>query len=312
MLIVVVLMWFGRLVHPQPMPQPTVAAPLYGLCYALLASLPRLATILALLLHLGTGALLNNLLYERKLIHSNMLLPMMLYVVTVGLIPEGQTLTPTLFTNLIILWILHHLIATDTRFKLTQDQVFGVAALLSISTLFHFPSLVMVLPILIILIFIYKFYNWHDIAMLLLGFLGPYLILLTYSFLADRTLVLWESMKTVLIDWHWTVGTYDRLTLCVYIGMGVFLLASMLFFLGYTNSKTIMYRNNATIVVLPLIGALLLTPYCPHFSTETQAFAIPFAFMGSLWLINSRSKPWILDTLFSAWIVAGIVNCFGT
>lgn len=308
-LIVAVMMWAGRLIQPTPMPQPPTAAPLFGLLYALLAPLPRLAAILALLLHLATGALLNNLLYERKLLHSNTLLPMLLYVVTVSLVPEGQTLTPALFSNMIILWILHLLIATDTRFKLTQDQVFGTAVLLATSTLFHFPSLAMVLPLLIILIFIYKFYNWHDIAILLLGFIAPYILWATYSFMTDNTGLLWESIKATMTDWHWNLGQVPAISLCVYGSFALLQMASLLFLLGYIGNKTVMYRNNATITVLPLIGALLLMPYCTHFSTETQLFALPFAFMVSLWLINIKNKPWIMDTLLTVWLLGCIVNC---
>ncbi|KWW29129.1 MAG: hypothetical protein AUK63_1685 [bacterium P3] len=308
-LVVAGVMWAGRLVHPVPMPDPTDAAPLYKLLYTLLAPVPRLAAAGALLLHLTTGALLNNLLYDRKLIHSNMLLPMLLYVLAASLVPEGQTLTPILFINLILFWILHHLIATDTRFKLTSDQVFGVAALLSASTLFHFPALFMALPLLIILIFIYKFYNWHDITMLVLGFLAPYLLLFVYSFLTDGLLTLLTSMGDAIKQWHWTIEATDAVNLCSYVLFGLMLLSSLFFLMGYTGNKTVIYRNNATIVVLTLVGGLLMLPYCTHFTTEAQCAAIPFAFIGSLWLINSKVKPWIMNMIFTTWVLVSMAGC---
>ena len=308
-LLVALAMWMGRLIHPVPMPAPTTAAPLYGLFYLLFSSVPRVATILALLLHLGTGALLNSLLFERKLIHSNMLLPMFMYVVTVSLIPEGQTLTPTLFVNMLLLWILHILIATDTHFKLSQHQVFGSAVLLASSTLFYFPAITMALPLLIILIFIYKFYNLHDITVLLLGFLAPYILLFTVTFLNNHLPIIWGSMQDNLTQWHLTFTQPDSIEWFSYVLFVVILLISILFLLGYTGGQTIIYRNNATIVGLTMLCSGLLFLYCPHFSTETQSFAIPFAYTGSLWLINSKNKPWILNAILTLWVIISVVNC---
>ena len=308
-LIVAIAMWMGRFVHPVPMPEPTTAAPLYGLFYLIFSPIPRVATVLAFLLHIGTGALLNNLLFGRKLIHSNMLLPMLMYVVTVSLIPEGQTLTPTLFVNILLLLILYILIATDTRFKLSQNHVFGMAALLASSTLFYLPAITMVLPLLIILIFIYKFYNLQDITILLLGFLSPYILLLTASFLTDHLMTLYQSIEAGILHWNLTFPMPDSIGLATYGLFVVVLFISLVFLIGFTGSKTVIYRNNASIVVLTMLCSALMLPYAPHLSTESQLFAIPFAFTGSLWLINSNTKPWILNTTFTLWVLVSIANC---
>lgn len=303
-----VLMWLGRLMQPVSMPAPTTAAPLYGLVYALLGDLPRTATIVALLLHLATGALLSSMLYDRKMIHSNTLLPMLLYMVTVSVTPAGQTLCPTLFINLVLLWILHLMLATETRFKITQDHVFGVAALLAVLTLFYFPALTMVLPLLIILVFIYKFYNFHDLAILLLGFLAPYVLLFTVAFLNDSLVPMLESMRENLTNWSLTAGHLNTLSLLTYAALLGMLVLSLLFMAGFIGSKTVMHRNNAHIVMLTIIGALLLLPYCPHFSTETHGFAIAFAFCGGVWLTNSRTKQRILNLLLSLWVLVSVAN----
>lgn len=303
------VMWLGRLMHPIAMPEPTHGAPLYGLAYLLLGGLPRTATILALLLHLATGALLSSMLYDRKMIHSNTLLPMLLYMVTVSVTPAGQTLCPTLFINLVLLWILHLMLATETRFKLTQDHVFGVAALLGVLTLFYVPALTMALPLLIILIFIYKFYNLHDLAILLLGFLAPYILLFTVAFLSESLIPILNSMRDSLTHWELTVVYPDKFSLAAYSALLVMLALSLLFMSGFIGSKTVMHRNNAHIVMLTLVGALLLLPYCQHFSTESHGFAIAFAFSGSLWLTNSRTKQRILNLLLTTWVLLSIVNC---
>ena len=277
--------------------------------YALLCHLPRIATIVALLLHLATGALLSSMLYDRKMIHSNTLLPMLLYMVTVSVIPAGQMLCPTLFINLILLWILHLMLATETRFGLTQDHVFGVAALLGILTLFYFPALAMALPLLFILVFVYKFYNLHDLSILLLGFLAPYVLVFTIAFLSNSLVPLLESMHDSLTHWNLTVYHPDTLSLSTYIALLAMLALSLLFMIGFMGSKTVMHRNNARIVMLTMVGALLLLPYCTHFSTETHCFAIAFAFSGGLWLTNSRTKQRILNLLLTLWVVVSVANC---
>lgn len=308
-LLIAIAMWMGRLMHPISMPAPTNSAPLYELLYLIFSSFPQLATILALLLHLGTGALLNNLLFERKLIQSNMLLPMLLYVVTASLIPEGQTLTPTLFVNILLLWILHILIATDTRFKLSQNQSFGVAALLAIATLFYFPAITMAIPLLILLIFIHKFFNLHDITILLLGFLAPYILVFTISYLHNNLSSLFLEMYNELSQWNLTYSMPNNIELITFALFLLSLLISLLFLINFTGSKTVIYRNNSTTVLLTLICSIAMLFYCPHFSIESQSLAITFAFTGSLWLINSRTKPWILNATLTLWIIVSVINC---
>lgn len=309
LMVLLTIMWWNRIVHPVGMPTPSGADPLYGLMYLLFGQLPLLATIVAILLHITCGALLNNLLYNRGLIHSNSLIPMLLYIMAMGLVPEAQSLTPQAFTNLLLLLMLRILIATDNRFILNPEQLFGVAALLSSLSLFYFPLLTMALPLITILILIYKLYNWHDISLLILGFLAPYLLLFFVAFMTDRLAPIAEAMRQALFTWEFQLPHLAPLRIVTYISFGLLLLLAFFFFVGFSANKTVVYRNNGSIVVLTLIGAILLLPYIPHYSTEVQAFAIPFAFVGSLWIINNKIKSWITNVLVTLWTALCLINC---
>ena len=303
-------MWAGRLISPLPMAPSSNLTPLYTIFYKLLSGLPFVATLVAFLLNLAAGALINNLLYERHLLQYNTLLPMFIYIVTTSMIPQGQTLNPMFFVNILIIWMFYYLICTDTKFKLTSKQILDSALLLSISTLLYFPAITLAVPFLIIFIIIYRLYNVKDIVSLLLGFFAPYVVIFTYTFMTDQTLSYLKSMGYLLSHPILINGTGSTIQLVLYSFFILFLLYGIIYLLNYSRNQTIIFRNNATIVSIILVSSISLVFFCPHFSIETQAFAIPFAFIANLWIFGKHIKPWIPNAILTVWTLLSILCCY--
>lgn len=233
---------------------------------------------------------------------------MLLYIMTMSIVPAGQTLTPTTFTNLIMLAILTILIANETRHFLSTEHIFRVSALLAIASLFHFPYILTTVPFFIIFITVYKLYDRHELAVLLLGFFAPFILLFTIYFLTGRIPTMLIDMQQALADWShpWNAPTFiSQIDYTLWI---LILAASMIYLAGNIGSQTSIYRNNADIVSLTLLGGLILMFYCSHITVETQAFAICFTYTGSVWLLESKMKAWISNTIFTLWVLFTIIN----
>ena len=96
--VAVVLLWGGALLHPVPMPAPVSYGPLYEVLYNL--SLPPLVgVILAMLMVLAGGLLLNLMLANAGLVSQNSLLPALLYILFMS--ADATTLTPTLIVGVL-------------------------------------------------------------------------------------------------------------------------------------------------------------------------------------------------------------------
>ena len=177
-LVVSVAMWVGVFIHPQPMPM-VGGGQLYYWLTGMLT--PLWGTIIAYVLVLLEGFLLNGILYRHKMIAQSTLLPMLFYVIAMSL--GTPTLTPILLGSLMLLIAIDQLMLTTTLLSLPLDKVFAAAAAIALATLFCPAMAVFFIP-LIASMFNYSLYGWRDWTMFLLGLLAPYIILETIFFVS--------------------------------------------------------------------------------------------------------------------------------
>ena len=179
-LVVSVAMWVGVFINPQPMPM-VGGGQLYYWLMGMLT--PLSGTIIAYVLVLLEGFLLNGILYRHKMIVQSTLLPMLFYVIAMSL--GTPTLTPILVGNLMLLLAIDQLMLTTTLLSLPLDKVFAAATSIALATLFCPAMAVFFIP-LVASMFNYSLYGWRDWTMLLLGILAPYIILETIFFVSDQ------------------------------------------------------------------------------------------------------------------------------
>lgn len=311
-LVMTVLLWGPALVHPQELPAPEGFAPLYGLLYNLNPS-PLLATVLAMVLVLTGGFLLNLMMADTGLVSQNSLLPTLLFTLMMSC--QTPALTPTLIVAVLAIAVVNLLMLHSTLLTISIDKIFGAAVLIGIGTMVYLPSIVLLVFYLLVAVS-YRLYGWRDWMVLLLGLLAPYLLLWAIAFeggwLGDCFAAMEETFATVRLS----VLESEPLPS---VANG-FLLA--LFFVSLftlwrrLGEKTVVWKKNASTLMLLTVAALTLLFHTQLFPANLQFFAIPFALCATLFftpdsrrrLTSKRSwRSYLYDLLFSLTLVAAVI-----
>ena len=299
-LVVSLVLWVGVFIHPQPMPM-VGGGQLY---YWLTGWLSPLAgAIIAYLLVVLGGFLLNGMLNRHKMITQNTLMPMLFYIIAMSL--GSHTLSPILLGSLLLLLAIDQLMLTNTLLSLPLNKIFGAAACIALATLFCPAMMVFFIP-LFMCMFNYSLYGWRDWTMLILGLLAPYILMETYFFVVDQMfyrnyLILYSFTDINLrvdADWSDWVGSSIFL-LTLFIGMGAAFLNS--------QNRNINFKKNISSILLFLFGSLFYTLYTSIVPVPTQAFAIPFACCATSLFIEPKRKELGSNIIFLLLIIVFIV-----
>ena len=299
-LIVSALMWVGAFVHPQPLPM-VGGGQLYYWLTGWIS--PLWGAIIAYVLVLLEGLLLNIILYRNKIITQNTLMPMLFYVIAMSL--ESHTLTPILLGSLVLLIAIDQLILTSTLLSLPLNKIFGAAAATAIATLFC-PSMSVFFIPLIMCMFNYSLYGWRDWSMLILGTLAPYILLETFYFVNDQMFYRNYLMLYGFTDIH----LHIEADWVEWIGSVVFLL-TLLFGLGTAfinaQNRTINFKKNISTILMFIFGSMCYALYTSIIPIPTQAYAIPFACSTTSLFIEPRRKEFGRNLVFLLLIIVFIV-----
>ena len=296
-LIVAVLMWIGVFIHPRPTPIEG-GGQLYYWLTGLLS--PLASTIIAFVLVIVEGVLLNSMLYRHKMMTQSSLMPLLFYIIAMSI--GRPTLTPMLLGSLFLIIGMSQLMLTTTLLSLDLDKIFGASASIACATLFC-PAMAVFLVPLIANMFNFSLYGWRDWTMLILGILAPYIVLETYYYMVDELFYRNYLILYGLTDINWSVGG----SLIDWIGSLIFLL---LFVVGFGSTvingqnKTINFKKNLTAILLFTVGSILFTLYTHIFPIHTQAFAIPFALCTTLLFVDPKRDLWWQNLIFVLVIVA--------
>ena len=299
-LIVAVLMWIGVFIHPRPTPIEG-GGQLYYWITGLLS--PLASTIIAFVLVIVEGVLLNSMLYRHKMMTQSSLMPLLFYIVAMSI--GRPTLTPMLLGSLFLIIGMSQLMLTTTLLSLDLDKIFGTSASIACATLFC-PAMAVFLVPLIANMFNFSLYGWRDWTMLILGILAPYIVLETYYYMVDELFYRNYLILYGLTDINWSVGG----SLIDWIGSLIFLL---LFVVGFGSTvingqnKTINFKKNLTAILLFTVGSILFTLYTHIFPIHTQAFAIPFALCTTLLFVDPKRDLWWQNLIFVLVIVAFVI-----
>ena len=299
-LIVAVLMWIGVFIHPRPTPIEG-GGQLYYWITGLLS--PLASTIIAFVLVIVEGVLLNSMLYRHKMMTQSSLMPLLFYIIAMSI--GRPTLTPMLLGSLFLIIGMSQLMLTTTLLSLDLDKIFGASASIACATLFC-PAMAVFLVPLIANMFNFSLYGWRDWTMLILGILAPYIVLETYYYMVDELFYRNYLILYGLTDINWSVGG----SLIDWIGSLIFLL---LFVVGFGSTvingqnKSINFKKNLTAILLFTVGSILFTLYTHIFPVHTQAFAIPFALCTTLLFVDPKRDLWWQNLIFVLVIVAFVI-----
>ena len=310
-LVALALFWLRALATPQPMPDGD--AILYHLLQQALSPMPLLAVIVAMLLVLAEGVLLNLVLANANLAPQTSLLPTLLYIAAAS--ATTSTLTPTLLVNAILIACIYRLMLHGTALTIPTTRICSVAALIGIASMISLPAAAFMLTYLLIAVN-YRLYGWRDWAAMILGLAAPYITLaVVLLFTGDI-----ESWWTHTTETFGSFGVFLGQTNTVHFIADIVLIGIMLWALfvmiGRLNEKTVIFQKNALTVMLFVVGGITVLFYTQILPIEPALFAIPFAMCGTHLMMPSRQtvtigrkkrRTWTNDILLISTLIAAIL-----
>src|SRR6476646_4742729 len=154
--------------------------PLYEFLVRPVSAFPWMGKIIAILLIVAEGLLLNYIVNENEVLTKKTALPALFYIVFLSNSSVMLELHPVLFANLFLLFALSKIL-NSYRKDIAFSQVFDAGLLISLATLCYFPCIVF-LPMIGIALVIFRPFLWREWAISLLGVLVPYVFAFTYYF----------------------------------------------------------------------------------------------------------------------------------
>ncbi|MBR1644142.1 MAG: hypothetical protein IJ684_02070 [Bacteroidales bacterium] len=300
------LLW-SKALYTTAVPMPNDGfAPLYELLYNWLSPYPTAAMAVAWALIVAEGFLLAAMLNDYKLSPVRSLLPALMYIVAMSYHASSLTLTPMLVVNLTVILMLRQLLLTG-NVTLPTEKVFNAALFVSLATLFYMPAATLLIPLLISLA-VYKMYSWRDWIVTLLGIAAPYIVLVTYYFLTDQIDFMLYMFSNDVAELEVHVASKSVLHSVANAFFVLFLLVATVATSSHFTERTIEIRKNATVVMLVALAAVAMLFFSRLFPVDTQLFAVPFAFAGTVFLLASKRKLWFFDTLLTTLVVLGSIN----
>ena len=285
------LLWTKSFIHPQQAILEGGGDLYHFICGEMS---PAVATIVAFVLVLAEGVLLNSILYRHKMITQSSLLPMLFYIIAMSI--GHPTLSPVIVGSLFLLIGIDQLLLTSTLLSVGLDKIFGGAACIALSSLFC-PVMVVFLIPLVASMFNYSLYTWRDSTMLILGFLAPFILLETYYYVSDELFYRNYLLLYNLSDLRIQAGG-SLVEWIVSIVFLLMLIVGMATALGGLQNRSINFSKNITTLLLFALGSVMLSFYTALFPVFTQGYAMPFACCSTYLFIEPKRKETVSNLVF--------------
>ena len=307
--VALVVLWWRSLVEPPALAVHDGDGILYALLVKVFGSLPRLCVVIAMLLVLAEGTVLNLTLADAKLVPQNTLLPIFLYVLCVS--ASTNTLTPMLLVCAVLIVFLRQLLVHGTLITISTGRICSATALVSICSMIYIPAAAFLLTYILVAT-VYRLYNWRDIAALILGLAAPYTFLVLVLYLADGLEPWWNGVVEAVANIHISVLPVDTMSLVANILFTVIVMVSIFFLWSKLSEKTTNWKTNAAVVMQITVGAVVMSLCSRLLPFELTVLAAPFALCGTHLLLpesvphtygRNKRRKWIYETLFVVIII---------
>ena len=313
-IVALVLLWLRPLMTPTLMTaEPSTDGVLYALLVNWLSGVPRLAVIIAMILVLAEGIMLNILLSDMGLVPQTTLLPTLLYITMMS--APATTLTPMVPVSAALIGCAYLLMLRGTLLTIPTSRICSATALIGLCSLFYLPSLTIIVSYLFVAIS-FRLYNWRDIVALLLGLLAPYVLLVTVLFMTDGLAEWWSATAAALGGFSFHIAETEPLPLIANIILALIAAAAIFMMWGKLGEHPVLWQKNASTVMLLAIGGIIMLFYSHLLPVNLSFFAIPFAFCGTHILLPKRNGGtigrrkqhlWIYDVILILTFVAALV-----
>ena len=267
------------------------------------AAVPIIYPIISFVLLFTQAITFNGLVNDQKLFSSPNYLLALSYLVITSVVPEWNVLSPALIINTILVWAWPRMVGLYNHPK-PKTILFNIGFGFGICSFFYFPSVYLLLLLIVALILFRPFYltEW---LVAVLGILTPFYFLLVYFFVWDR----WHMVEAVvpaqylrlpdvLFDWQFWV-TFSLVVFPLVIGL---LMSSR-----YSSRLLVQIRKSWNFMIFYLIIALFI-PFVNSFQGLTHWIlaVVPISLFQAAFYFYPKNKrfPELIFWLSLIWIVA--------
>ena len=313
-LVALIILWLRALIAPTPMvASAETDGVLYTVLYGWLSGVPLLGVIIAMVLVLAEGLVLNILLSDMGLVPQTTLLPTLLYIILMS--APASTITPILLVNGAMIACVALLMLRGTLLTIPASRICSATALIGLCSLFYLPALALVVSYLFVAIS-FRLYNWRDIVALLLGLLAPYVLLVTVLYMTDGLSAWWSTTAAALGGFAFNFAFDESLPLIANIILVLIVAASIFMLWGKLSEHPVLWQKNASTVMLLSVGGIIMLFYTNVLPMNLAFFAIPFALCGTHMLLprsnvstygRRKERLWIYDVILIVTLIGAII-----
>lgn len=252
--------------------------------------------------------LFKRVLSSNDLFPKNNLSVSFIYIITIASLLNFSTLQPILFVNFFLIIILQIILSLYNK---TEDYVniFNLGALVSLSSLFYFPSVIFFI-FLILSFFIYNLFKWREWIIISLGFLTTYIIYFGISFLLDifNNELLRYKYYFHSIQFH--PINFEKNTI-FFIGVfAIFFTYTMFSSLNKLTEKSIFYRKKIIVILMLFICSMASF----LFNTTLINYHLCLVFLSAVFFITAYisqiKKAYISEIIYIILIGVSIYHFF--
>ena len=273
-IIIPLLLWVSSFISPEEVCKSEISGPLYDLIYTVFHSHNFVSAVVAFILVMIQGLLVNVMFSTNLLTPKTSFLPAVLFVMCSGFLPEFHTISPVLFVNLFFLLSLKYLFRAY-NISTAFDAFFNAGLCLAIAALIYPPAWVLLLLIPVSIV-VYRVFKWRVIAVSLLGVLFPCIIVVFAYWFTDNLNTKWLHIT----DFFYPVPQVSNDENTIFLNIATVILLLIAVGVSFSmSSNNIMSTRKRTLILYFSTLLMLIVSFRKHiFPVDITYLACFFAF----------------------------------
>lgn len=273
LIVYILLLRFSVFIAPFQW-EPSGHGILCDVLYSFIGSQGFVAHIIAMVLLIAQGYIVNLIAINYRLSNEINLFPGLFYIWFCCAIPDFLYLSPVLIGNTFFLIALYQIFDTYKN-PACADKIFNSGLWLGVASLFYFPFTFFFI-VLLAALSILRAFNLQELLMIMVGMVLPYFFTGLYYFWFDSFSYFWEaqvSRNFGFFELSRVPLTWDTwVKLAMFVVAMVYVLANSNFYLA---KKNIQVQKKINILYWVLIAAGLSVPFQVHVTFEHLMMLAP-------------------------------------
>ncbi len=301
-----VIIWIRSLLFLTPLCNAPEISPLYAILLKVITNNSIILVILAFTLLFIQSLEIKRAFSTNELINRKDLLVTFIYLLMMSSSTELYTIHPILFANLFLIFSLQYILGIYGKPD-SFESVFNASILISIASLFYFPSIYFIIFIWLSFI-IYRLYAWREWVVSLIGLSIPYLYLFSYYYVTDQLKAKCLTYIEFFKNNHRTTFHPDEGNYIFFTVIGLMSTYIIFNILNRLTEKSIYYRKKVLVLSMFLLMSFLTLIFSgKYFTYHLSIVFIPLSFFFSTH-IQQIKRMVISELFFIILIIAMVLN----